>query len=182
MPPEPTPPPDLPRAHVFITALAAVCAVNRPPPGVAWPEADKWLASLLHLLELEREALPSDVPPQDVAEVAAERDSWSIEEQDAMARALVQAALAPDKKASGDKDKTPKVAYTPIARSAAHSTLDLLGLDAGVLLPRAEVALAAMLAAAVSDDAAVDQAREKQRDGWGGLIGRRLGVSKAGLC
>lgn len=177
--PDPTPPPDLPRAHVFITALAAVCAVNRPPPGARWPDAQTWLASLLHLLDLEREALPSDVPPQDVAQVAAERDTWTIEEQDAMARALIQAALAPDKKSGENKDnKTPKVAYTPSERAAAHSTLELLGLDAGVLLPRAEVALAAMLAAAVTDKGAVDEAREKQRDGWGGIIGRRLGESQ----
>ncbi|CAK9786616.1 DUF726-domain-containing protein [Cutaneotrichosporon oleaginosum] len=161
----------LPRAHVFITALAAVCAVNRPPPGVAW-DAAPWLAALLKLLELEREALPADVPPEDVAQVATERDSWSIEEQDAMARALVQAALAPQER---EKEK-PKVAYTPVARAAAHSTLELLGLDAGVLLPRAEVALATMLAAVANDDA-IDEARKKQKDGWGGALGRRLATA-----
>ncbi|GMK54473.1 hypothetical protein CspeluHIS016_0110590 [Cutaneotrichosporon spelunceum] len=161
---------DLPRAHVFITALAAVCAVNRPPPGVEW-DAEPWLAALLKLLDLEREALPTDVPPEDVAEVAAERDSWTIEDQNAMARALVQAALAPRE----GEDK-PKVAYTPVARAAAHSTLQLLGLDAGVLLPRAEVALAALLAAVANDDA-IDEARKKQRDGWGGALGRGLATA-----
>ncbi|BEI93402.1 uncharacterized protein CcaverHIS019_0510300 [Cutaneotrichosporon cavernicola] len=160
----------LPRAHVFITALAAVCAINRPPPGVVW-DAGQWLVALLKLLDLDREALPTDVPPEDVAKVAAERDSWSINEQDAMARALVQAALAPQ-----EGEGKPKVAYTPDARAAAHSTLELLGLDAGVLLPRAEVALATMLAAVANGDA-VDEARKKQRDGWGGALGRGLATA-----
>lgn len=166
-------PQDLSRQFVFILALAGVSASQRPPLGAQWTGADVWLASLLKLLGLERDALPEDVPPDDVAKVAAGREQWTQREVAALARALVQAALAPDQSAK-DKDK-PQVVYTPVARALSHGTLCLLGLDAGTLLPRAEAELAATLVAAVGDKDVVDNARSKQKDGWGGSLGRTLG-------
>lgn len=176
--------PELPTATRFVVALAAVSAASRPPTGAAWSQetagdgsADVWLDSLLTLLELSRDVLPSNVEPGDVSIAATERERWSEEERSVIARSLVQAALAPKEDKSTkkkDKDQTPQVIYSPIARAAAHRTLELLGLDLA-LLPRAEADLGASLAEALDAQGAVDEAKNKQKQGWGGTLGRTLG-------
>ncbi|KAL1409885.1 hypothetical protein Q8F55_003884 [Vanrija albida] len=173
--PPPPPAPPLKAPLRFVLALAVVCASSRPPEGVAWSraDADAFLDALLAQLDLVRDVLPPDVQPSDVAFAAEGHQAWEAEDRDALARTLVQACLAPKQ---GDKDK-PKVVYTAAARAASHLTLSLLGLDAGLLLPRAEAEVGATLAAALEDahtDEAVDAAREKQRHGWGGKLGRGL--------
>ncbi|WOO78765.1 putative membrane protein F35D113 [Vanrija pseudolonga] len=173
--PPPAPPP-LKAPLRFVLALAGLCAASRPPEGVAWSraDADAFLDALLAQLDLVRDVLPPDVVPSDVAFAAEGHQAWTPEDRDALARTLVQACLAP--RAGGDKDK-PKVVYTAAARAASHLALSLLGLDAGVLLPRAEKDVGATLAAALEDahtDQAVDAAREKQKHGWGGKLGRGL--------
>lgn len=123
--PETQLPPDLSRQFVFILALAGVCASQRPPQGASWTGADVWLANLLELLGLDRQALPADVPPEDVAKVAADRENWTPKEEAALARAVVQAALAPEKRGKQvDKDK-PKVVYTPVARALSLSLIHI---------------------------------------------------------
>lgn len=175
--PPPAPPPPLLKAPLrFVLALAGLCAASRPPEGVTWSrvDADAFLDALLAQLDLVRDVLPPDVVPSDVAFAAEGHRAWTAEDQDALARTLVQACLAP--RAGGDKDK-PKVVYTAAARAASHLALSLLGLDAGALLPQAEKEVGASLAAALEDahtDQAVDAAREKQKHGWGGKLGRGL--------
>ncbi|TXT11167.1 hypothetical protein VHUM_01918 [Vanrija humicola] len=174
-PPPAPPPPELKAPLRFVLALAGLCAAQRPPEGVAWSraDADAFVDALLVQLDLVRDVLPPDVVPSDVAFAAEGHRDWTDEDRDALARTLVHACLAPR---GGTKDK-PKVEYTAAARAASHLALSLLGVDAGVLLPRAEKEVGATLAAALAEaqtGEAVDAAREKQKHGWGGKLGRGL--------
>lgn len=165
-------PPPLPRQLRFVVALAAVSASERPPSGTVWTGADAWLESLLSLLDLERDALPPDVNPEDVSIAAGGRDTWSNDERRGIGWALIHAALAPETR---EDTKEPRVAYSAVARAAAHRTLSLLGLDS-TLLSVAEARVGATLAAALDGDkSTVDEAVSKQNEGWGGSLGRRIG-------
>jgi hypothetical protein len=198
-----------------VLALAAVSASQRPPTGAEWHtehgSADAWLDSLLSLLDLSRDVLPSNVEPEDVAIAATERAHWSQEEKVRIAKCLIQAALTPttekDRELTRERNRerdgdtgtqtpveekpsggglrwrkrsntksatTPQVSYSPIARAAVHRTIALIGLDTA-LLPQVEAELGASLAAAL-DGTEVDEARNTQRHGWGGTLGRSLGA------
>jgi hypothetical protein len=99
-----------------------------------------------------------------------------------MAGILVEASLA------GDPEKDDKVKakesdalkYTPLAKALSHTALENLGLDAKVLLAQAERNLAgtlfkALKAAQEGSSAKVEESRQKQAQGWGGSLGRKLG-------
>lgn len=165
-------PPELPRQLVFVLALSAVCAVTRPPPGATWDGGAEWLESLLKILGLDKDGVPPDVEPSYVTAVARELNEWSGAEERALAQTLVHASLA-----TGSDEK--KLAYTASERAMAHRTLTLLGLDAADLLPRAEADVSEKLMTALDKNNAeeVEEAREKQKHGWGGALGRGLGES-----
>lgn len=163
-------PPELPRQLIFVLALSAVCAVTRPPPGATWDAGPAWLDSLLKILGLDKDCVPPDVEPSYVTAAARELNEWSGAEERALAQTLVHASLA-----TGSDEK--KLAYTASERAMAHRTLTLLGLDAADLLPRAELDVSEKLMTALdkNNKEEVEEARDKQKHGWGGALGRGLG-------
>ena len=101
-----------------------------------------------------------------------------------MANVLVEASLAGDPDVD-DKIKAKEenaLKYTPLAKGLNHKALEYLGLDAGRLLGDAERNLAgtlfqALKAAQEGSSAKVEESRQKQAQGWGGSLGRKLGIS-----
>lgn len=167
-------PPELPRQLIFVLALSAVSAVTRPPPGATWDGGAAWLDSLLKILGLDKDCVPPDVEPAYVTAAARELNEWSGAEERALAQTLVHASLA-----TGSDEK--KLAYTASERAMAHRTLTLLGLDAADLLPRAELDVSEKLMTALDKEhkGEVEEARDKQKHGWGGALGRGLGEFSA---
>jgi hypothetical protein len=108
-------------------------------------------------------------------------EEWSQEEMKRMASLLVEASLAGDPDID-DKQKVKEenaLKYTPLAKALSHRTLENLGLEIG-LLAEAERELAgtlfkALKAAQEGSKDKVEESRQKQAQGWGGSLGRKLG-------
>jgi hypothetical protein len=100
-----------------------------------------------------------------------------------MAGILVEASLAgdPDKSDAVKAKEENALKYTPLAKALSHDALEYLGLEAGELLAEAERNLAgtlfkALKAAQEGSSAKIEESRQKQAQGWGGSLGRKLGM------
>jgi hypothetical protein len=183
---------ELPQAVRLLLALSALAATQdasstRSVQSKKWykDQSNQWLRSICKLVQIPHASLPPSITSEAVRESASDQISeWSKEEQERIAAVLVEASLAgdPDK---DDKEKAKEenaLKYTPLAKGLSHKTLEFLGLDAGRLLGDAERNLAgtlfkALKAAQEGSSAKVEESRQKQAQGWGGSLGRKLGMS-----
>lgn len=180
----------------LLVALSALSAVRHPPcppssetKGWYDPLAQKWLASVCKLIELDQNRLPPTIDPSSVRQSAADQTGdWSDEEISRITGILLEASLASttesDPSHKGDKkDSQPQLAYTPLARAWIYTTLSNLHLVPGDLVPKAEKNLATTLFTAlkaateqeeVQKQKEVEKSRQAHSQGWGGSIGRTL--------
>jgi len=180
----------LPQAIRLLLALSALASTQdksaRSSQSQKWykEQTTQWLRSICKLIQIPHASLPPSITSTAVHESASDQISeWSPEEQQRMAAILVEASLAgdPDK---DDKEKAKEenaLRYTPLAKGLNHKTLEYLGLDAGRLLGEAERNLAgtlfkALKAAQDGSKEKVEESRQKQAQGWGGSLGRKLGM------
>jgi hypothetical protein len=182
---------ELPQAVRLLLALSALAATQdasstRSTQSKKWykDQSTQWLRSICKLVQIPHASLPPSITSEAVRESASDQISeWSNEEQERIAAVLVEASLAgdPDK---DDKEKAKEenaLKYTPLAKGLSHKTLEYLGLEAGRLLGEAERNLAgtlfkALKAAQEGSTAKVEESRQKQAQGWGGSLGRKLGT------
>lgn len=176
----------LPQPIRLLVALAGLSAIRHPasPPSTeteSWYDdiAQKWLASVCKLLELDTNRLPPTIDPEAVQDSArAQSEEWSDEEVSRIAGLLVEASVAAP--AQGAKKEDAQLSYTPLSRSFVYSTIQNLGLSPGTLVPIAEKELSATLFSALkaaSENEAqskVEQSRKAHSQGWGGTLGRHL--------
>ncbi|WVQ95585.1 hypothetical protein IAU59_002682 [Kwoniella sp. CBS 9459] len=191
----PKPPEPLDQPIRLIVALASLSATLHPKTptstlSVPWYKAvtAQWLKSVCKLLSFDQGRLPPSIDMESVKRSANEqRDEWSSDEILRIAGVLVEASLAAENTNTSEthvKKKEGEAAgalrYTPIARALSYRTLELLGLPAKELVPRAEKNLSNTLfhalkaAAEKENQEKVEKARAAQSQGWGGSLGRHL--------
>lgn len=188
LPEQPAPLPQPVRLLLALSSLAATSAHPAPTSQSArkWYQdhTSQWLKSTCKLLTIPHASLPPSITSDAIKASASDQvGDWSEDEKVRMAGILVEASLA------GDPEKDDKVKakesdalkYTPLAKALSHTTLENLGLDAKVLLAQAERNLAgtlfkALKAAQEGSSAKVEESRQKQAQGWGGSLGRKLGM------
>lgn len=178
-------PHQLPQQTRLILCLAALCAAVHPahtpsPSSRQWHNttALAWLRSVAKLVDIDTANLPGEVDVKLVRESAeSQRSDWSPADTQRMGSVLVEASLAVEaEKAKANKEEA--LRYTPLCRSLAHRTLDILGLEPGQRLPVAERELGSTLfkalQAADKPDDKVESTRASHSQGWGGSLGRKL--------
>ena len=190
----PSPPAPLSQPIRLLLALSAVASTqdlltqNRPSPyAQKWytQQTTIWVRSICKLATIDYASLPPSISPDAVRQSTSDQlDEWTDDEKLRMAAILVEASLAgdPDKDDKAKAKEHDALKYTSLAKGLNHKALECLGLKgAGELLARAEKDLASTLFKALKasqegSSAKVEESREKQAHGWGGKLGRQLGM------